>query len=194
MKGNLWMEIRSEKKKGLSYAEIGRKHHIDALLGKDNYSAALILERIRERGCQCSYTIVKDYVSQKKKKLNSKVTVRFETVPGLQGQVVIKRLLKQSESEMNPKFVAMFVVYSFVYEIDYSELKQYNRALSQINNNINQIARKANTFDVATADDIKQVKEMMDKIWHIILYNLLCPVKYLMMKHMPLVKSLLNVY
>lgn len=28
MKGNLWMEIRSEKKKGLSYAEIGRKHHL----------------------------------------------------------------------------------------------------------------------------------------------------------------------
>ena len=121
MKGNLWMEIRSEKKKGLSYAEIGRKHHIDprtakkyaeseevpkytlkqkrpskldpykdyidALLEEDNYSAALILERIRERGCQCGYTIVKDYVSQKKKELNSKATVRFETVPGLQGQV-----------------------------------------------------------------------------------------------------------
>lgn len=116
MKGNLWMEIRSEKKKGLSYAEIGRKHHIDprtakkyaeteevpkytlkpkrpskldpykdyidALLEEDNYSAALILERIRERGCQCGYTIVKDYVSQKKKELNSKATVRFETVPG----------------------------------------------------------------------------------------------------------------
>lgn len=115
------MEIRSEKKKGLSYAEIGRKHHIDprtakkyaeteevpkytlkqkrpskldpykdyidALLEEDNYSAALILERIRERGCQCGYTIVKDYVSQKKKELNSKATVRFETVPGLQGQV-----------------------------------------------------------------------------------------------------------
>ncbi|MDO5147729.1 MAG: hypothetical protein Q4D60_12110 [Eubacteriales bacterium] len=114
MKGNLWMEIRSEKKKGLSYAEIGRKHHIDALLEEDNYSAALILERIRERGCQCGYTIVKDYVSQKKKELNSKATVRFETVPGLQGQVVIKRLLKQSESEMNPKFVAMFVKTSWL--------------------------------------------------------------------------------
>ena len=136
MKGNLWMEIRSEKKKGLSYAEIGRKHHIDprtakkyaeseevpkytlkqkrpskpdpykdyidALLEEDNYSAALILERIRERGCQCGYTIVKDYVSQKKKELNSKATVRFETVPGLQGQVVIKRLLKQSVSFLSP--------------------------------------------------------------------------------------------
>lgn len=29
MKENLWMEIRSEKKKELSYAEIGRKNHID---------------------------------------------------------------------------------------------------------------------------------------------------------------------
>ena len=70
MTGNLWMEIRSEKKKGLSYAEIGRKHHIDALLEEDNYSAALVLERIRERGCQCGYTIVKDFVSQKKKDLS----------------------------------------------------------------------------------------------------------------------------
>ena len=32
------------------------------MLEEDNYSAALILERIRERGCQCGYTIVKDYV------------------------------------------------------------------------------------------------------------------------------------
>ena len=121
MKGNLWMEIRSEKQKGLTYTEIGRKHHIDPrtakkyaesnsvpkyaarkkrpskldphkdfiymLLEEDNYSAALILEKLHERGCQCGYTIVKDYVSSKKKDLNSKATIRFETVPGLQGQV-----------------------------------------------------------------------------------------------------------
>lgn len=29
MKGSLWMEIRNERKKGLSYIEIARKHHID---------------------------------------------------------------------------------------------------------------------------------------------------------------------
>lgn len=38
MKGNLWMEIRSEKKKGLSYAEIGRKHHIDPRTAKNMQS------------------------------------------------------------------------------------------------------------------------------------------------------------
>ena len=74
---------------------------------------------------------------------------------------------KASGLPSRSSYIRNLIVYSFVYEIDYSELKQYNRALSQINNNINQIARMANTFDVATADDIKQVKEMMDKIWHI---------------------------
>lgn len=35
MKGNLWMEIRNERKKGLSYTEIARKHHIDPRTAKN---------------------------------------------------------------------------------------------------------------------------------------------------------------
>lgn len=34
MKGNLWMEVRNERKKGLSYTEIARKHHIDPRTAK----------------------------------------------------------------------------------------------------------------------------------------------------------------
>ena len=68
-------------------------------------------------------------------------------------------------------FIRNLIVYGFVYDIDYSELKQYNTALSQINNNMNQIARKANTYDMATKQDIKKVKEMMDELWHIQIRN-----------------------
>ena len=82
-------------------------------------------------------------------------------------KILLEAKWKASGLPSRSSYIRKLIVYSFVYEIDYSELKQYNRALSQINNNINQIARKANTFDVATADDIKQIKEMMDKIWHI---------------------------
>jgi len=64
-------------------------------------------------------------------------------------------------------FIRNLIVYGFVYDIDYSELKQYNTALSQINNNMNQIARKANTYDIATNEDIKKVKELMDELWRI---------------------------
>ena len=121
MKGNLWMEIRNERKKGLSYTEIARKHHIDPRTAKKYaesdtkpvytltspkpskldpyrhlidmwleeapYSAVRIHEKLIEQGCDCKYTIVRQYVAARKADLNEKATVRFETMPGLQGQV-----------------------------------------------------------------------------------------------------------
>lgn len=121
MKGNLWMEIRNERKKGLSYTEIAKKHHIDPRTAKKYaesdskpvytlkapkpskldpykhlidmwleeapYSAVRIHEKLMEQGCDCKYTIVRQYVATRKADLNEKATVRFETMPGLQGQV-----------------------------------------------------------------------------------------------------------
>lgn len=80
---------------------------------------------------------------------------------------VLEAKWKESGLPSRASFIRNLIIYSFVYDIDYSELKEYNKALSQINNNINQIARKANTYDIATKEDIKNVKEMMDEIWHI---------------------------
>lgn len=121
MKGYRWMEIRNDRKKGLSYTEIAKKYHIDPRTAKkysqsdvkpvyqlacpkpsklDAYkhqidlwledapfSAVRIHEKLLEQGCDCKYTIVREYVSSKKRDLNEKATVRFETMPGLQGQV-----------------------------------------------------------------------------------------------------------
>ena len=108
-------------KKGLSYTEIARKHHIDPRTAKKYaesdvrpvytltapkpskldpykhlidmwleeapYSAVRIHEKLMEQGCDCKYTIVRQYVATRKAALNEKATVRFETMPGLQGQV-----------------------------------------------------------------------------------------------------------
>ena len=120
MKGEIWVNIRSDRQKGLNYTEIGRKHGIDprtakkyakaeerpayksrlkqsildpykeaidTLLIEAPYSAVILLERITEQGYAGKYTLVKDYVRSKKKELNHQATVRFETMPGLQGQV-----------------------------------------------------------------------------------------------------------
>ena len=35
----------------------------------------------------CKYTIIREYVKEKKEELDKRAPVRFETVPGLQGQV-----------------------------------------------------------------------------------------------------------
>lgn len=120
MEGDKWMEIRSDRRKGLSYKEIGKKHQIDwrtarkyaqsdskpkyirteqkkskldpykaqiaLLLEEDSYSSVRIMEIIQAQGFDGGYTIVKEYVATLKKALNERATVRFETMPGLQGQ------------------------------------------------------------------------------------------------------------
>ena len=62
----------------------------DAVIASDNeapYSALRILEKLREMGFNGGYSIVKAYVSNRKMDLNEKATVRFETMPGKQGQM-----------------------------------------------------------------------------------------------------------
>ena len=63
------------------------KHQIDQWLEEAPYSAVKILEKLQQQGFQGRYTIVREYVKQKKGDLDEKATVRFETMPGLQGQV-----------------------------------------------------------------------------------------------------------
>ena len=115
------MDIRSDRQKGLSYVELGRKYHmdprtakryaespqkpeytlsepkptkmdpykqiVDEWLEEAPYSALRILEKLREMGFDGGYGIVKAYVSSRKMDLNEKATVRFETMPGKQGQM-----------------------------------------------------------------------------------------------------------
>ena len=115
------MDIRSDRQKGMSYAEIARKYHIDPRTAKryaesdtrpvyslsDSkpskldphkeqitiwleeapYSALRIHEKLKEHGFEGSYSTVKHFVRGKKEQLDEKATVRFETMPGLQGQV-----------------------------------------------------------------------------------------------------------
>jgi transposase len=63
------------------------KRQIDIWLDEAPYSATRILEKLQEQGFGGKYSIVKEYVRSKKKDLDEKATVRFETAPGLQAQV-----------------------------------------------------------------------------------------------------------
>lgn len=63
------------------------KQIVDEWLEEAPYSALRILEKLREMGFNGGYSIVKAYVSSRKMDLNEKATVRFETMPGKQGQM-----------------------------------------------------------------------------------------------------------
>ena len=63
------------------------KEQITLWLEEAPYSAVRILEKIREQGFDGGHSIVREYVRGKKEQLDEKATVRFETMPGMQGQV-----------------------------------------------------------------------------------------------------------
>jgi transposase len=63
------------------------KQQVDLWLEEAPYSAVRVLEKLTEQGFDGKYSIVKEYVRCKKMDLDEKATVRFETMPGLQGQM-----------------------------------------------------------------------------------------------------------
>lgn len=121
MRGESWMDIRSDRQKGMSYVELGKKYHmdprtakryaqspqkpeytltqpkptkldaykqqIDQWLEEAPYSAVRILEKLQGQGFDGKYSIVEGYVRGEKMDLDEKATVRFETMPGKQGQM-----------------------------------------------------------------------------------------------------------
>jgi hypothetical protein len=62
-------------------------------------------------------------------------------------------------------FLRHQILYGYVYDIDYSELREYNAVLAKIGNNLNQIAKRMNATGNVYAADVKQVKERMKQVW-----------------------------
>ncbi len=75
---------------------------------------------------------------------------------------------KQKASGMKDKssFLRHLIIYGYVYDIDYTELREYNSALAKIGNNLNQIAKRMNATGNVYEADVKEVKELMQKVWH----------------------------
>ena len=69
---------------------------IDAWLDmRPKMQASLITDRLRSLGYDGSYTVVKDYVRERKREMANLAVVRFETVPGYQAQTDFGKLKVQ---------------------------------------------------------------------------------------------------
>lgn len=74
---------------------------------------------------------------------------------------------KASRLKSRNAFLRNLIIYGFVYDIDYDELRDYNVALARIGNNLNQIAKQANTNGLATNKDLAEAKKLMEEIWRL---------------------------
>ena len=80
-------------------------------------------------------------------------------------QYILEQKVKISGMKSKSAFLRRLILYGFVYDLDYSELREYNSALGKIGNNLNQIAKRMNATGNVYAADVKKVKELMKKVW-----------------------------
>ncbi|MDE6950953.1 MAG: MobC family plasmid mobilization relaxosome protein [Lachnospiraceae bacterium] len=80
---------------------------------------------------------------------------------------IFEQKWKLSGMKSRSAFIRHLILYGYIYDVDYSDLRDYNTSLARISNLLNQIAKRANATGNIYDDDIKEVKELMNQIWHI---------------------------
>ena len=78
---------------------------------------------------------------------------------------ILEQKTKAANMKDRSSFLRHLILYGYVYDIDYSELREYNAALAKIGNNLNQIAKRMNATGNVYATDVTEVKELMNKVW-----------------------------
>ena len=81
-------------------------------------------------------------------------------------QYILEQKVKVSGMRDKSSFLRHLILYGYVYDIYYSDLREYNTALAKIGNNLNQIAKRMNATGNVYKADVNEVKELMQKVWH----------------------------
>jgi thymidylate synthase len=63
-------------------------------------------------------------------------------------------------------FLRKLILYGYVYDVDYSYLRNYNAELGRISSSLNQIAKRINSANHIYKEDMDEVKELMNEVWH----------------------------
>ena len=80
-------------------------------------------------------------------------------------QYILEQKVKISGMKSKSSFLRHLILYGYVYDIDYSDLRDYNATLGKISSNLNQIAKRMNATGNVYKADVAEVKELMKKVW-----------------------------
>ncbi len=80
-------------------------------------------------------------------------------------QYILEQKVKISGMKSKSSFLRRLILYGFVYDIDYSDLRDYNATLGKISGNLNQIAKRMNATGNVYKADVEEVKKLMKQVW-----------------------------
>ena len=80
---------------------------------------------------------------------------------------ILEKKFKLSGKNSKSAFIRQLIIKGFVFDIDFSEIQRYNYLLSNIANNVNQVAHRCNETRSVYRSDIDELKKEIDKIWQL---------------------------
>ena len=81
-------------------------------------------------------------------------------------QFIFEEKFKLSGLKNKSAFLRQLILYGYVYDVDYSYLRDYNVELGRISAVLNQITARVNSTNRIYEEDMKEIKEMMEQVWH----------------------------
>lgn len=82
-------------------------------------------------------------------------------------QYILDQKFHLSGMRSKSAFLRKLILYGFVYDVDYSHIREMNAMLGNIGGNLNQIAKRVNTTDTIYKKDMEDIKELMNQIWQL---------------------------
>ena len=76
-------------------------------------------------------------------------------------QYILNTKFKASGMKSMSAFLRKLVLYGYVYDVDYSYLRNYNTELGRISSSLS-----VNSTGNIYQEDINEVKELMNEVWH----------------------------
>ena len=71
-------------------------------------------------------------------------------------QYILDEKYKQSGMKSKSAFLRKLILYGYVYDVDYSYLRNYNTELGRISSSLNQIAKRINSTDHIYQEDMDE--------------------------------------
>ena len=82
-------------------------------------------------------------------------------------QYILDEKFRLSKMKSKSAFLRKLVLYGFVYDVDYSHIREMNTQLGNIGSNLNQIAKRVNSTNTIYKKDMEEIKELMNQIWQL---------------------------
>lgn len=81
-------------------------------------------------------------------------------------QYILDEKFRLSGMKSKSAFLRKLILYGYVYDVDYSYLRNYNTELGRISSNLNQIAKRINSTGNIYKEDMDEVRELMNEVYN----------------------------